>query len=64
MMLVAMIILFRIFILIALLIGFSNSEVGSSIKEADTLTRCLIGCLATTYIASEFLVLWLKNDEV
>ena len=62
MMLVAMIILFRIFLVIALLIGFSNSEVGSSIKEADVFTRCLIGCLAATYIGSEFLVLWIKND--
>ena len=63
MMLVAMIILFRIFILIALLIGLSNSDIGSSIK-LDTLTRCLVGCLVATYVGSEFLVLWLKNDEV
>ena len=62
MMLVAMIILFRIFLFIALLIGFSSSEIGSSIKEVDTFTRCLIGCLAATYIGSEFLVLWIKND--
>lgn len=63
MMLVAMIILFRIFLFIALLIGFSNSEFGSSIKP-DMFTRCLIGCLVATYVGSEFLVLWLKNDEV
>ncbi len=63
MMLVAMIILFRIFLFIALLIGLSNSDIGSSIK-LDTLTRCLVGCLVATYVGSEFLVLWLKNDEV
>lgn len=62
MMLVAMIILFRIFLVIAVLIGLSNSEIGSSIKP-DMFTSCLIGCLAVTYIGSEFLVFWIKNDE-
>lgn len=63
MMLVTMIILFRIFLVFSVLIGLASSETGSSIKEVDTFTQCLIGCVAATYIGSEFLVMWMKNEE-